>query len=94
MQSFLCQPSLDGTMPESVISQENNPLLSIDFVHRISPRAAERIFIWGGGGQRQKGHCNVNKRALTVYMRIIITNALMKHQVSFYMLSVVFSWGN
>ena len=51
-------------------------------------RAAERIFIWGA--KTKKGTV-MSKRAPTVYMRIIITNALMKHyyrhKVSFYMLS-------
>ena len=48
-------------------------------------------FYWGA--KTNKGTVMSN-RALTVYMRIIITNALMKHhcrhKVSFYMLSVVF----
>ena len=66
--------------------------------YRWLARAAERIFIWGGGAKTKKGTV-MSKRALTVYMRIIITNALMKHhcrhKISFYMLSVVFvSWGN
>ena len=29
MQSFVCRPPLDGTMPEYVISQENNSPLSL-----------------------------------------------------------------
>ena len=61
----------------------------------MEPRAAERIFIWGGGGvAKTKKGTEMSKRALTVYMRIIITNALMKHhcrhKVYFYMFSVVF----
>ena len=64
-------------------------------VHGVYARAAERIFIWGA--KAKKGTV-MSKRALTVYIRIIITTALMKyhcrHKVSFYMLSVVFfSWG-
>ena len=56
----------------------------------VCARAAERIFFWG---ETKKGTV-MSKRALTVYMQIIITNALMKHhcrhKVSFYMLSVGF----
>ena len=48
----------------------------------------------GGGGAKTKRGTVMSKRALTVYMRILITNDLMKHhcrhKVSFYMLSVVF----
>ena len=48
----------------------------------------------GGGGGKDKKGTVMSKRALKVYMRIIITNALMKHharyKVPFYMLSVVF----
>ena len=39
----------------------------------MASRAAERIFIWGG--QRTKKGTVMSKRALTVHMRIIITNA-------------------
>ena len=66
----------------------------------VSPsQGRQNVFSFGGGGQRQKKGTIMSKRALTVYMRIIITNALMKHhcrrKVSFYMFSVVFfSWGN
>ena len=63
-------------------------------VSHIKTRAAERIFIWGGGGAKTKKGTVISKRALTVYMRIIITNALMnhhcRHKVSFDMLSVIF----
>ena len=39
--------------------------------HR-SPRAAERIFIWGGGAKTKRGTI-VSKRALTVHMQIMIS---------------------
>ena len=63
------------------------------------PRGGGTYFHLGGGGAKTKKGTIMFKRALTVYMRIIITNALMKHhcrhKVSFYMFSVVFfSWGN
>ena len=58
---------------------------------QITYKAAERIFIWGA--KTKKGTV-MSKRALTVYMRILITNDLMKHhcrhKVSIYMLNVVF----
>ena len=55
-------------------------------------RAAERIFNrGGGGGAKTKKGTVMSKRALTVYMRIIITNASMKHhcrhKVSFTLLA-------
>ena len=68
-------------------------------VHRVprqnitTPQGRRNVFSFGGGGgAKTKKGTVMSKRALTVYMRIIITNALMKHhcrhKVSFYMLSV------
>ena len=70
---------------------------SVYIIH-MYPKGGGTYFHWGGGGggKDKKGHCNV-KKGTTVYMRIIITNALMKHycrhKVSFCMLSVVFLAG-
>ena len=63
--------------------------------HAPPPPGGGTYFHLGGGGKDKKGHYTVG--VLTVYMRIIITNALMKHhcrhKVSFYMLSVFFLAG-
>ena len=45
-------------------------------IHREA-RAAERIFIWGGGGKDKKGH-NVKKGTNGAHADNI-TNVLMKH---------------
>ena len=69
------------------------------FLHRVIrtkftdvTRAADHVFSFGGGGgaKTKKGYCNVKKGTNGVHIGCLITNALMKHQVSFYMLSVVF----
>ena len=64
-----------------------------------SVQGRRNVFSLGGGGGKDKKGTVMSKRTLAVYMRIIITNALMKHnyrhKVSFYMLIVVsFRWGN
>ena len=57
----------------------------------IVDKGGGTYFHWGGGAKTKKGTV-MSKRALTVYMRTIINNALMKHhcrhKVSFYILSV------
>ena len=56
-------------------------------------RAAERIFIWGGGGgdggKDKKGHYNVKKGTNDAHHLQIMKHPC-RHKVSFYMLSVVF----
>ena len=57
----------------------------------LSPYYQGRRNVFSFGGAKTKKGTVMSKRAPTVYMRIIITNALMKHyyrhKVSFYMLS-------
>ena len=59
-----------------------------------SYQGRRNVFSLGGGGAKTKKGTVMSKRALTVYARIIITNALMKHHCRHkffcYMLSVVF----
>ena len=47
--------------------------------HIRTRKGGGTYFHLGGGGAKTKKGTVMSKRALTVYMRIIITNALMKH---------------